>query len=118
MLFHHPSLLTNIRIKNPLVGITKESLLEDVTAFAVKYGLEDIEPYLIKGALVAQNPLGIDTIHELDDEDRRVLSEEVTHKWKHPRILYMTIVLNSVAAAIQGWDQTGNTSCNWFLGLG
>jgi hypothetical protein len=64
-------------------------------------------PMLIKGALVAQNPAGIDEITELDDEDRRILREEVTHKWKHPRILYLTIVLNSIAAAIQGWDQTG-----------
>lgn len=64
-------------------------------------------PILIKGALVAQSPAGIDEITELDDEDRRILREEVTHKWKHPRILYLTIMLNSVAAAIQGWDQTG-----------
>jgi hypothetical protein len=35
------------------------------------------------------------------------LREEVTHRWKHPRILYYTIILNSIAAAIQGWDQTG-----------
>jgi len=59
---------------------------------------------------VAQNPAHIDQITELDDEDRRVLSEEVTHKWKHPRILYFTIILNSIAAAIQGWDQTGKLS--------
>jgi len=99
-------------IKNPLVGVSKAALLEDVKAFAVKYGLEDVEPYLIKGALVAQNPIGIDSIEELDDEDRRVLSEEVTHKWKHPRTLYLTIILNSVAAAIQGWDQTGSNGAN------
>ena len=76
-------------------------------AFATEFDLQDIRESLIKGALVAQNPLGIDRINELDDEDRRVLSEEVTHKWKHPRILYFTIILNSIAAAIQGWDQTG-----------
>jgi hypothetical protein len=59
--------------------------------------------------LVAQSPNRIDAIEELDDEDRRVLLEEVTHKWKHPKILYFTIVLNSIAAAIQGWDQTGKS---------
>ena len=46
-------------------------------------------------------------ISELDEADRQVLREEITHKWKHPRILYFTIILNSIAAAIQGWDQTG-----------
>ena len=100
-------LLTYPRIKNPLVGLPRAKLLGDVSDFASKFGLEHIHDDLVKGALVAQNPLGIDTIHELDDEDRRVLSEEVTHKWRHPRLLYLTIVLNSVAAAIQGWDQTG-----------
>ena len=83
-------------------------MLEDVDAFAAEFELQDILPYLRKGALVAQNPANIDRIHELDDADRQVLVEEVTHKWKHPRILYVTIILNSIAAAIQGWDQTGN----------
>lgn len=100
-------LLNVFRIKNPLVGIPKAQLIEDVDAFAEEYGLQDIREYLIKGALVAQKPLHIDSIEELDDEDRRVLVEEVTHKWKHPRILYFTIILNSIAAMIQGWDQTG-----------
>ena len=95
------------RIKNPLVGVPKAQLIEDVDAFAEEYGLQDIREYLIKGALVAQKPLHIDSIEELDDEDRRVLVEEVTHKWKHPKILYFTIILNSIAAMIQGWDQTG-----------
>lgn len=62
---------------------------------------------LKKGALVAQSPRNVDSIVELDDEDRRVLHEEVTNKWKQPRMLYFTIGLNSIAAAIQGWDQTG-----------
>jgi hypothetical protein len=35
------------------------------------------------------------------------LREEVTHRWKHPWALYFTIILNSIAAAIQGWDQEG-----------
>jgi hypothetical protein len=100
-------LLTFPRIRNPLIGIPKHQLLQDVEAFANQYELQEIKPYLIKGALVAQNPGHLDNIVELDDEDRRVVHEEITHKWKHPKILYMTIILNSIAAAIQGWDQTG-----------
>lgn len=99
-------------IKNPLVGIPKEQLLQDVREFAAEYEITELEPYLIKGALVAQSPHHIDQIHELDDEDRRVLREEITHRWKHPRILYFTIILNSIAAAIQGWDQTGSNGAN------
>ena len=78
--------------------------------FAAEYGLQEILPDLRKGALVAQSPANIDRIPELDEADRETLREEVTRKWKHPRILYVTIILNSIAAAIQGWDQTGNTA--------
>ena len=62
---------------------------------------------LRKGALVAQNPLGIDDIPELDENERVMLRNEITHRWRHPKTLYFTIILNSIAAAIQGWDQTG-----------
>jgi hypothetical protein len=99
--------LTTSRIKNPLVGIPKDQLLQDVKEFAAEYNVTELEPYLIKGALVAQSPHHIDQIHELDEEDRRVLREETSHRWRHPKILYFTIILNSIAAAIQGWDQTG-----------
>jgi len=83
-----------------------------VQTFATKYELTDILPLLVKGALVAQSPHHIDNIHELDDEDRRVLHGETTHRWRHPRQLYFTIILNSIAAAIQGWDQTGSNGAN------
>ncbi|KGO68786.1 General substrate transporter [Penicillium italicum] len=99
-------------IKNPLAGIPHGQLMADVTAYATEYGLEDILPLLKKGAMVAQTPAGIDHISELDDDDRRVLYEEHTRRWKHPFALYYTIVLNSISAAIQGWDQTGSNGAN------
>ncbi len=96
-----------LRIKNPLAGITREQLIEDVDLFAKENDLMDILPLLQKGALVAQNPGMIDTIPELDEADREVLRRERSHRWDHPKMLYFTIILNSIAAAIQGWDQTG-----------
>ncbi|TGO10866.1 hypothetical protein BTUL_0123g00080 [Botrytis tulipae] len=93
---------TTGEIRNPLIGIPKHQLIANVETFANKHNLTEILPNLIKGALVAQSPHHADKITELDDEDRRVLEEEVTHRWKHPKQLYMTIILNSVAAAIQG----------------
>jgi hypothetical protein len=96
-----------IRIRNPLVGIPKSELLADVENFANDNGLQDHILDLRKGALVAQNPRGFDTIAELDDSDREFLREEVSHRWRHTKTLYFTIILNSIAAAIQGWDQTG-----------
>ncbi|KAF1996419.1 MFS transporter [Amniculicola lignicola CBS 123094] len=99
-------------IKNPLVGIPKAELLADISNFAKDNQLEDIEPLLIKGALAAQSPHDIDNIEELDDADRTALREEQTHRFKLPRTLYVTIILNSIAAAIQGWDQTGSNGAN------
>jgi hypothetical protein len=100
------------RIRNPLVGIPREALLEDVELFANENGLADILPLLRKGALIAQNPHNIDGIDGLDDAEREELHLEITKRWRHPRILYFTIILNSIAAAIQGWDQTGSNGAN------
>ena len=81
--------------------------MANVTAYATEYGLESILPLLKKGALVAQSPAGLEEIPELNYDDRRILYAEHTQRWKHPFALYYTIVLNSISAAIQGWDQTG-----------
>jgi hypothetical protein len=89
-------------IRNPLVGVPKAELLSDVSVFAKEHQLQDIEPLLVKGALVAQSPALFEEIEELDDGDRTALREEVTHRFKLPRTLYYTIILNSIAAAIQG----------------
>jgi hypothetical protein len=101
---HHVShfLINVIRIRNPLAGIPKEQLLRDVEEFATAHEITDILPVLIKGALVSQSPHHADKIRELDDEDRQILAEETTRRWKHPKVLYFTIILNSIAAAIQG----------------
>ncbi|KAF2246030.1 MFS transporter [Trematosphaeria pertusa] len=103
---------TEGEVRNPLIGIPKEQLLADVESFAKEHQLEDIQPLLVKGALAAQSPHLFDEIDELDEGDRTALREEVTHRWKLPRLLYITIVLNSIAAAIQGWDQTGSNGAN------
>lgn len=75
--------------------------------FAAEHQLTENVELLRKGALVAQSPNDLETIPELDDGDRQVLRDEKTRRWHHPKILYFTIVMNSIAAAIQGWDQTG-----------
>lgn len=94
--------------------------MQDVEEFAQEKNLTDILPLLRKGALVAQSPDAIDEIPELDEHERQNLHEEVTNRWKHPKILYFTIILNSIAAAIQGWDQEGSNGANlsWPTDLG
>lgn len=92
---------------NPLIGLPKSQLLDDVHRFAAEYDLTDHIEVLQKGALVAQRPHELDDISELSEEDRETLRQEVTHRWRHPRALYFTIAMNSIGSAVQGWDKTG-----------
>lgn len=105
-------MLTKSRIKNPLVGIPKAELFDQVETYARAHSLEDIIPLLKKGALAAQSPESPEQIEELDQSEVQVLQEEKTHRWRHPRTLYVLIALNSIGAAIQGWDQTGSNGAN------
>jgi len=65
-----------------------------------------------KGALVAQNPGNYESMPELSDGEKDALRNEVTHKWSHPMKLYMTVIVCSLGAAVQGWDQTGTNGAN------
>ncbi|KAF2852082.1 D-xylose-proton symporter [Plenodomus tracheiphilus IPT5] len=103
-------------IRNPLVDISREQLIFNVRSFAKEHHLEDVEPLLIKGAIVAQSPALFEELEELDEDDRTAIREEITHRFKLPRTLYFTIILNSIAAAIQGWDQTGSNGANLTFG--
>ncbi|KAG5638132.1 hypothetical protein H0H81_001735 [Sphagnurus paluster] len=100
------------KIQNPLYGIPKETLFTQVEVFAREKGMEDIIPFLKKGALLAQNPGNFENISELDEDDKEVIRRETTHKWSQPRDLYLTVIICSLAAAVQGWDQTGSNGAN------
>lgn len=86
--------------------------MADVEKYAHQHGLVDAIDLLKKGALISQNPDNIENIEELSSEDIRYLSQEKTHRWRHPKTLYSLVVLNSIGAAIQGWDQTGSNGAN------
>lgn len=122
------------RIKNPLTGIPRAQLLSDVEEFAEEKDMTDISDLLKKGALVAQDPASFEAVHELDEDEKIALRREITHKWSQPRVLYVTIILCSIGAAVQyvryallnfssivhvsharlyrGWDQTGSNGAN------
>jgi len=131
----HLDLNSNIqaRIKNPLAGIPRAHLLRNVEIFAQEKDLTEELPALSKGAVckssqigihnvqcahttlhkqVAQNPADFETLDVLDDSDRDIIRYEYAHKWSHPVMLYVTIVLCSVGAATQGWDQTGSNGAS------
>jgi sugar porter (SP) family MFS transporter len=111
---HHVDLANNVnaRIQNPLHGIPKAKLLAQVEQFAREKDMEEQLPLLQKGALLAQNPKDFENIPELDEDDRAIIRREVTHKWSQPRDMYMTVIICSIAAAVQGWDQEGSNGAN------
>jgi hypothetical protein len=86
--------------------------MNQVAAFAQRNALGDITGLLQKGALVAQNPRNYQSVPGITDYECEQLEREVTHRWSHPRTMYLTIVLCSVGAAVQGWDQEGSNGAN------
>ncbi|KAJ5924072.1 hypothetical protein N7466_008259 [Penicillium verhagenii] len=100
------------RIQNPLAELTKDELLRDVEEFARENQLESILPELRKGALVARDPADFEAVPDLTEVELGAIRDEVLHRWRQPAALYFTIILCSVGAAVQGWDQTGSNGAN------
>ncbi|MCJ1364975.1 hypothetical protein MMC16_004093 [Acarospora aff. strigata] len=100
------------KIQNPLAGIPRETLFRNVEEFAREVDMVDTIPLMRKGALVARDPPNFEAIDELEDFEREALRNEFLHKWRQPRSLYVTVILCSVGAAVQGWDQTGSNGAN------
>ncbi|KIW72797.1 hypothetical protein PV04_00969 [Phialophora macrospora] len=94
--------------ENPLSGIPKEQLLEEVETFCRDNNLTEHIDAFRRGALVAQNPGETQSIEELTPEDRDILMREQTHRWHQPKTLYWLVVMCSLAAAVQGMDETVN----------
>nr|CBS32716.1 hexose transporter [Colletotrichum graminicola] len=106
------------KIKNPLEGIGYNQLMRDVEVFCRDHGLQEEIAVFRKGALVAQDPENYENIggaEALDEAEIKALREEVTHKWRLPKKLYLTIITCSIGAAVQGWDQTGTNGANIFF---
>ncbi|KAF4990226.1 hypothetical protein F66182_16618, partial [Fusarium sp. NRRL 66182] len=114
---HHVDLNANVsgQIENPLANIPRSILLSQVEEFAKEKDLVEYTELLKKGALVAQDPTSFESISgefALSETEIQDLNAEITHKWRHPRTLYFTIILCSIGAAVQGWDQTGSNGAN------
>ncbi|EDN02138.1 hypothetical protein HCAG_00002 [Histoplasma mississippiense (nom. inval.)] len=100
------------RIKNPLADIPNATLLRDVKDFAQRFGLDHDLPTLQRGALVAKDPANFENVEGITPDEVEVLRNEVLHKWRQPKPLFFTIILCSIGAAVQGWDQTGSNGAN------
>ncbi|GLA30379.1 hypothetical protein ACMYSQ_001633 [Aspergillus niger] len=98
----------NAVFENPLAGVPREQLLNDVERFCRQYGLEAHLDDFRKGALISQNPQGALDLPDLTEADKEILRREQTHKWSQPWQLYFMASMCSLAAAVQGMDETVN----------
>ncbi|KAF2475015.1 MFS transporter [Lindgomyces ingoldianus] len=100
------------KIQNPLAHMTHEEMIADVEGFVQENSFQEISPLLIKGALIARDPPAFASVEGITEEEKVAISNEVLHKWRQPKLLYFTIILCSIGAAVQGWDQTGSNGAN------
>ncbi|RDX52241.1 hypothetical protein OH76DRAFT_1400584 [Lentinus brumalis] len=105
----------NAKLANPLAGLSHEQLMADAEQFAKTHELAEYMETIQKGALIAQDPTVFESLPMLTDEDRRVLRREVTHKWDQPKTLYYLVVMCSLAAAVQGMDESVINGANLFF---
>ncbi|KAF5351753.1 hypothetical protein D9756_007419 [Leucocoprinus leucothites] len=105
----------NAKLANPLAGLSQDQLIKDGEAFALKHGLEDVTELFSKGALVAQDPLAFAKLPLLTETDKQALHDEISNKWRQPKMLYYLVILCSVAAAVQGMDESVINGANLFF---
>lgn len=70
--------------------------MEEVQIFCDANGFQDEVETFQKGALVAQNPGSFEDLPLLTEDDRYYLRRETTHRWHHPKTLYLTVATLSL----------------------
>ncbi|WWD16093.1 hypothetical protein CI109_100518 [Kwoniella shandongensis] len=103
---HKPALNSNAnaRLANPLGDLSDEEVMENAAAFAAANNLP-VEAFR-KGGLVAKRPNGFEKMAILSEQDKEKLRHEISHKYDQPWVLYNLVIACSVAAAVQGMDES------------
>jgi hypothetical protein len=70
----------DIQHNNPLSGLSRGELHDQVEAFCGKYGFEDKRDIFHRASLVAQRPHDFESIQELTDDDKYWLRREITSR--------------------------------------
>ncbi|KAL9594523.1 MAG: hypothetical protein Q9219_006987 [cf. Caloplaca sp. 3 TL-2023] len=99
-------------IENPLSHLTPDQLQRDARSFARDAGLEGYKDLIEKGARIAKDPQFFEAIPGVKQDEITALWDEKTHRFRQPSALYLTILICSIGAAVQGWDQTGSNGAN------
>lgn len=84
---------------NPSGGIPKEKLMSGVDDFCAKFDFMSYNEPFRKGALIVQNPHGVQSTDDLIVEDKLRIEREHTHKWSQLMTLYYLIIIRSLCAS-------------------
>ncbi|TYJ56663.1 hypothetical protein B9479_002593 [Cryptococcus floricola] len=96
---------TNAKLANPLGDLTDEEVMENAAAFAAANNLP-VEAFR-KGGVLAKRPHAFEKLAILDEEDKARLRFEVEHPYRSQTWqLYNMVIACSVAAAVQGMDES------------
>ncbi|KIY63462.1 hypothetical protein CYLTODRAFT_382256 [Cylindrobasidium torrendii FP15055 ss-10] len=105
----------NIKLVNPLRQFGRDELIERARAFAERCERPDLQDTFAKGALIAAHPGLFESEEMLNAEDKEWIRRETTHKWSQPKTLYWMVICCSLAAAVQGMDQSAINGANLFF---
>jgi len=107
---------TNARLANPLGDLSDEECMTNAAAFAEANGLP-VQAFK-KGGLLAKRPTIFEQLSILSEEDKQILRDELAHPYKQPKVLYHLVIACSIAAAVQGMDESvisgAQVSCRAF----
>ncbi|KFY97469.1 hypothetical protein V500_02047 [Pseudogymnoascus sp. VKM F-4518 (FW-2643)] len=98
----------NLKLANPLGNFGLEKVADMGEQYCREFALggpEDIRAFRL-GAMVAKDPNRFREIEGLTEDEIKVFSDELEHKWRQPKKLYLVILLCSLCAAVQGMDET------------
>lgn len=89
---------------NILSQYSEEQVIQMGRNYALKH---DLDPELFgKAAALARAPLDFNSMSFLSEEEKIFLDHEIKHKWNIPKKLVSVIALGSLAAAVQGMDES------------
>ncbi|KFY23847.1 hypothetical protein V493_05595 [Pseudogymnoascus sp. VKM F-4281 (FW-2241)] len=98
----------NLKLANPLGHFRIDKVGDMGEQYCREFALgeaEDVRAFRL-GAMVAKDPNKFREVEGLTEDELQVFSDELEHKWRQPKTLYLVILLCSLCAAVQGMDET------------
>ncbi|VEU21889.1 DEKNAAC102823 [Brettanomyces naardenensis] len=97
---------------NLLANYTEEEVMNMGRAFAKENNLD--QDLFGKAAAIARDPAGYNSMSILSQEDKESLYIEAEHPWRLPMKLYWLVCAASMAACLQGMDESVINGANVF----